>query len=316
MTTARLHELQTILDVARACGLDVARIEAYAEVSDQTALYSLMRIPKRGYKRVGTYRIVYEAKSKVLSAFHRSIAMIVVNSENFGEHVQGFVKKRSTRTNARRHLGAQFLLHADIKEFFDSISTDHVYKAFIATGISPEVARKLAHICTIDGYLRQGTRCAPAIANLVCQHLDFDMLALARSFDGIYTRYADDLTFSSSNNIASASVEQILNKYGFELRDGRCYIQRRGRSQYVTGLTVTDRIQPRLPRHLKRRLRLIFYYIEKFGVEGHLNNIHSEDGYRELSALEGMLSYVNSIEPQLAHKWQISLDIGRGNSVF
>ncbi len=310
MTTAKLHQLHTVQDVARACGLDSSTVNEYAETTDQASLYWILRIPKRGRGRAGNHRIVYSAKSGVLSGFHRSISMLIVNSVVFGNHVQGFVKKRSTYTNAERHLGAEILLHADITNFFDSITVDQVWAAFISAGSPPDLAHVLAKACTIDGYLRQGTRCAPAIANLVCQHLDLDMLALAAGPKASYTRYADDLTFSGSMVPHTDSVRSILQKYGFDLRGGKCITQTRGRNQYVTGLTIADKTQPRLPRSLKRRLRLEMYYIQKFGIDGHVANLDLDDFGMGLSGLEGMLRYVNSIEPHLAFKWKTMLIAG------
>ena len=67
MTTARLRQLQSIDEVAKACGLDAAQIVAYAEAGSQAALYTVLRIPKRGHRRQGTFRIVYRANSTTLS---------------------------------------------------------------------------------------------------------------------------------------------------------------------------------------------------------------------------------------------------------
>lgn len=310
MTIARLRDLKTLEEVAMACGTEGARIQTYADAAIQAAFYQLLRIPKRGPKRNGTHRVVNKALNTALSNFHRSMAMIVVNSAPFGEHVQGFVKKRSTRTNAVHHLGARVLLHADIVDFFDAISTAQVQEAFVTAGTPAALASTLARACTIDGYLRQGTRCAPAIANLVCQNLDADFLSLASNSGATYTRYADNLTFSGDQVPDSASVEHILNTYGFALRDGRCYVQHRGRSQYVTGLTIADTTRPRLPRRLKRQLRLVFHFIEKLGVVHHTKANSVPAAMQMLRNLQGMLSYVNSIEPDLARKGRDALAKG------
>jgi hypothetical protein len=301
MTTACLHQLQTLDEVAIACGIQRKRIEKFAGAADQSALYKVLLIPKRSRKRPRDFRTVHKARSTVLANFHRSIAMIVVNSANFGSHVQGFVKKRSTCTNARRHLGAKQLLHADIVGFFDAITTDHVQQALLIAGSPPDVANTLARACTIDGYLRQGTRCAPALANLVCQGLDEKMLALAKSHGAVYTRYADDMTFSGDRVPSSDAVNFILTQQGFVLRGGRCFLQKRGRNQYVTGLTIADSTGPRLPRRLKRRLRLTLHYIEKYGFRSYRART-GKAGYTR-SKLQGMLDYANSIEPDLAAKW-------------
>jgi hypothetical protein len=308
MTAARLRDLRTLDQVAQACGISAERIREYANATPQADNYIRLQIPKRSPKRRGAFRTVYKARGDALSGLHRSVSMVVVNSVPFDEHVQGFIKKRSTFSNARRHLGAKLLLHADIKGFFDAISTKQVRDALTIAGCVPDVAAVLASACTIDGYLRQGTRCAPSLANLVCQNLDFDLIALARVTNSTYSRYADDITFSGDEIPNAQAVQDILGKYGFELRDGRCYKQQRGRSQYVTGLTVTDKDRPRLPRRLKRRLRLVFYHIEKHGFSAHIERHGLNE--TELSYLEGMLRYVKSIEPDLARKWRQALAAG------
>ncbi|HDR8937059.1 TPA: RNA-directed DNA polymerase [Burkholderia vietnamiensis] len=300
--------MKSIDDVARACGVEADFISEYAQSKYQKDYYNALKLAKRGKRRKGEFRIVFAAKEKRLRALHRSISMIVTNSTEFGNHVQGFMKKRSTRTNAKQHLAAKILLHADIKGFFDAITTQHVREALISEGAAVPVAELLANVCTIDGLLRQGTRCSPTIANLVGHDMDQALLRLARAFDCVYTRYADDITFSGASVPSDDSVREVLESRGFELRDAKCFRQYRGRTQFVTGLTVVDETAPRLPKGLKRRLRLIMHYIEKFGIVDHFKRVGVSDPYREEAWLKGILMYARSIEPQLVEKWQKVLD--------
>lgn len=307
MTTAKLKDLKSLDDVARACGVERDFIEAYSNSQYQKSFFNPLKLSKRGRRRKGEYRVVFEAHEQRLAAFHRSMSMIVTNSAVFGDHVQGFLKKRSTRTNAEKHLAAKVLLHADIKGFFDAITTEQVRDAFVAEGTAVPMADVLAKACTIDGLLRQGTRCSPTIANLVCFDMDQSFLRLARSHNCVYTRYADDLTFSGDQVPLDDSVKKILESCGFQLRDDQCYRQYRGRSQYVTGLTTADQKQPRLPKRLKRRLRLVMYYIKKHGLADHWKRV-GLDTISEEAWLWGMLKYARSIEPQLASPWQHAFD--------
>jgi hypothetical protein len=304
MTSARLVDLKDLNDVARMCGVERDFIEEYVHADCQRNFYTALKLPKRGRHRTNQFRVVFAAKQARLSAFHRSVSMIVTNSATFGDHVQGFLKKRSTRTNAKQHLGARVLLHADITGFFDAITTNQVKAALIAAGASVALATTLAQGCTIDGLLRQGTRCSPTLANLVCRKMDATMVDLATAHECVYTRYADDMTFSGSQVPEDDAIIQILESNGFELRDGRCYRQYKGRSQYVTGLTVSDSSRPRLPRRLKHRLRLIFHYIGKYGLDEHWNRLGVEDSIREEWWLCGMLKFARSIEPELVEQWQ------------
>jgi len=304
MTTAKLKDLKSLDDIARACGIERDFIEHYSNSPNQKSFFNVLKLPKRGQRRNGEYRVVFEAHEQRLAAFHRSLSMIMTNSAIFGEHVQGFLKKRSTRTNAEKHLAANVLLHADIKGFFDAITTEQVKVALVAEGTAVPIANVLSKACTIDGRLRQGTRCSPTIANLVCFNMDQSFLRLARSHSCVYTRYADNLTFSGDQAPSDDSVKEILESCGFKLRDDQCYRQYRGRSQYVTGLTITDPNRPRLPKRLKCRLRLVMYYIKKHGLADHWERVGADDAIREESWLSGMLKYAGSIEPQLVSQWQ------------
>lgn len=313
MTTARLKDLKSMDDVARVCGVEREFIDGYSSSPNQKSFFNALKLPKRGRRRKGEYRVVFEAREHRLAAFHRSMSMIVANSAVFGEHVQGFLKKRSTRTNAEKHLAAKLLLHADIKGFFDAITTVQVRDALVAEGTAVPMADVLSKACTIDGLLRQGTRCSPIMANLVCFNMDQSFLRLARSHNCVYTRYADDLTFSGDQVPSDDSVREILESCGFKLRDDKCYRQYRGRSQYVTGLTVTDPNRPRLPKRLKRRLRLEVYYINKHGLADHWKRGNVSDAGREGAWLWGMLKYARSIEPQLVSQWQHIVDEALSN---
>jgi hypothetical protein len=316
MTTSRFSDLLDLDTLARATGVGLAKIESYARSNIQAEAYQLLKIPKRGRRRAGQFRLVYKARQQWLADLHRAVALMVTAATPLGAHVQGFVQGRSIRSNAQQHLGARWVLHGDIEGFFDAITTAQVQRGFVALGAAPEVADCLARACTIDGLLRQGTRCAPAVANLVCRSLDMDLLALAEAHRCIYTRYADDLTFSGEEVPRSEAVQAVLQQHGFKLRDGHCHVQRRGRAQFVTGLHVGDALQARLPRRLKRRLRLVLHFVEKFGVDAHFAQAPRgrAAGIQEALGLAGMLRYVKSIEPDLAKKLMQQYRVGSQKS--
>ena len=301
MTSLRLPEIRNIGDLSRIAGMEAQRIEAYAQSKDQKSFYQEIHIPKKS-KKGGTaqYRTVFSANHGWLSELHRAVAMLVGNSVAFDVHVQGFVMGRSIRTNAQIHLAAATLLHADIKDFFDKISVDQVERAFLSLGTASVVAHLLAQACTIDGWLRQGTRCSPMLANLVCMHLDQDFLRLAQSLGANYTRYADDVTFSGDKVPEPAAVVGILSKHGFDLKPGSCYSQYRGRSQFVTGLSIADSERPRLQRRLKRKLRLNAYYANRHGLQQHFDN--SKAPTWTPWQLQGMWWFAEGIEKDFISK--------------
>ncbi len=314
MTTPRFSDLHDVTDLAKAAGIAPADIDRYASEPDQLQLYKVVQLRKRGRKRAGQFRIVHKALDESLSQLHRTVAMMVVAAAPSAAYVQGFVHGRSIRTNAAQHLGRQAILHGDIKGFFDAITVEQVRDGLAALGARPDIATLVSRVCTIDGRLRQGTRCSPALANLVCRQLDLDLVLLAGGSGSTYTRYADDMVFSGDTVPTSEAVAGLLQRHGFTLRDGQCHLQIRGFSQFVTGLHVFDDDKPRLPRRLKRRLRLVLHYVERFGVDAHFAHPARHPLQTTAEALQGMLRYVQSVEPALATRLRAQYRRGSAKS--
>jgi len=302
MTSAKIVDIHCIEELSHAIGTSPVEMSKYLQSHCQVDYYDLMLIPKRGRRRRGEFREVYKAKHQWLAQAHRSVAMIVKNSANFDIHVQGFLNGRSTLSNAMLHMRKRTIVHADLKNFFNAITEVQVEHSFVAIGALPAIASILARLCTIDGYLRQGTRCSPGISNLVCQKLDTEMLNVARVTSSVYSRYADNITFSGDSPPSYEVIKNIVESNGFELRESGCYSQHRGARQFVTGLSVVDEEKPRLPKQMKRKLRLVVHYVSKYG-EGHFeHSLGAPSVTPTMTQLEGMIAYAYSVEPEFAIK--------------
>ena len=292
--------IRNIEDLAKNLGTSVNDIRRFIDTADQGQFYERKRIPKKGRKRRGQFRTVYKAQQD-LRVIQKTISTAITSQVAFPEYVQGFVHKRSIVTNARMHLSQKLLLHADIRDFFESINTSQVAKSFESLGCQKEVAGVFSKLCTLNGFLPQGSSASPVLANLVCQYLDIDLKTLADTHKCRFSRYGDDITFSGDSLPPPESVEVLLNKHGYELRDGKCRIQRRGRSQYVTGLTIFDDEMPRISRRIKKRLRLELYYAERFGLTDHLDRVHwQKSQYAKIKQMNGWISFLYSVEPDRA----------------
>ncbi|SDX08024.1 Reverse transcriptase (RNA-dependent DNA polymerase) [Pseudomonas syringae] len=302
MTTTKINQIHSLEELGCAVGVPVSDIKTYLNSNRQVSFYRKLRIPKRGKARKGEYREVYKASEAWVAQLHRLMALIIRNSVEFGLHVQGFVDGRSTISNARQHMKKEVIMHADLKDFFNTITEVQVAEYFLAIGAHPEMAPVFARLCTIDGYLLQGTRCSPAVSNIVCDRLDSDMLRLARSTSSVFTRYADNLTFSGDNPPSAKQIEGLVEANGFKIRGTGCYSQHRGSRLFVTGLSVVDQERPRLPKQMKKRLRLIAYYVGKYGEDHFEHSEHARSIAPSLTQLEGLLAYAYSVEPQFARK--------------
>ncbi|MGV3609439.1 MAG: reverse transcriptase family protein [Fluviicola sp.] len=237
--------------------------------------------------------------------------------------VHGFVKGRSTKSNAKQHLAKKHVLSIDIKNFFESINLEMIQNSLIKLGFFPEVSEWIAKLTTINGYLVQGFHSSPTIANIVAQEMDDEFIRICGS-NITYTRYADDLYFSSNIELPQVSIfEAVISKFLFQVNEDKTSLMQRGRRQYVTGLTVFDSKTPRIPKRIKRNIRLEVYYICKYGYEKHavkrLHTLGFSATKKEFSSalnqeiieiqhrLFGWLHYIQSIEPIFANKEIIKL---------
>jgi RNA-directed DNA polymerase len=301
MGTLRLADIENEAELADAFGCTPEDLSRIIQEPDQLNFYRRILIPKRGLKRRGQHRVVYKPILQALRLLQKNIATALAACTEFDACVQGFTAKRSIVTNARAHLGARILLHADIKDFFENIQLGAIQEAFESLGCNSSVAVTLARICSLNNFLPQGSSASPIIANLVYRGLDTDLLALAAGTGSVYTRYADDLTFSGDSVPNEAALTKILAKHGFQMREGTCRNQKKGHAQYVTGLTIADPSSPHVARRIKHRLRLELHYIHKYGLESHLarqGNGEPEDW--AVNRIEGWIRFLHSVEPARA----------------
>lgn len=190
----------------------------------------------------------------------------------------------------------------DLRNFFESVTERQVFAVFRSIGYQPLVAFELARICTrvapshwrlpryrarwdwttIDrywhppmGHLPQGAPTSPRLANLVARALDEGLEKLARKHGFVYTRYADDLTFSTIGSLSRGEVRSLIGKIseaiaqaGFTPNQAKTTVSPPGSRKVVLGLLV-DRDEPRLSREFKAQLRLHLYYLKRHGPTAH-----------------------------------------------
>ncbi len=133
------------------------------------------------------------------------------------EHCHGFVSGRSIVTNASQHCAKSLVINVDLTSFFHAVTFQRVRGILLPLGCSMKEANRIAAICTItrpDGrYLPQGACTSPSLANLAARNLDSRLHGLASSLGMVYTRYADDMTFSGNTNanlgVSNERQEQV-----------------------------------------------------------------------------------------------------------
>jgi|TARA_B110000093_G_C12918187_1_gene387936 hypothetical protein len=236
----------------------------------------------------------------------------------------GFVPGKSIVDNAKMHVGNQYVYNIDLKDFFHSFDRNRVkmglwYSFFELIKEMEPLAFLMASLCThpfeIDGkvqtVLPQGAPTSPTITNILCLRLDRRLNGLAKRFKIKYSRYADDITFSSDTNVFRKDqfineLHRIIQEDDLVLNKKKTRLQQAGYRQEVTGLIVNTKVNVN-SRYIKQ-LRMWLYYWEKYGFEkaesiflrdygndkGHVKN--GKPDFRNV--LSGKLEYLKMVKGQ------------------
>ena len=306
-----LPVLSSPADVARALEIAIPRLRwlAFHTEACTRSHYVYFEIPKRS------------GGTRLLSAPHESLGKAqewilhnILEKLSFDGPAHGFVKGRSTVTNARPHLGRDLVVNLDLKDFFPSITFPRIRGLFQKLGYSPSAATVLALLCTesprrlveFDGQkywvaigprgLPQGACTSPALSNMVARTLDKRLQGMSAKAGWTYTRYADDLTFSAGAGKREevgrlmARVRHLAADEGFTLHPRKGRVQRKGGRQSVTGIVVNDKLS--LPREEVRRLRAILHGARKTGLDA--QNREARPHFE--AWLRGKIAYLSMVD--------------------
>ncbi len=231
------------------------------ELRGARAAYARFSIPKRAGGQREILAPDSDTKALQRRILHRLLARVPIHPA-----CHGFERGRSIVSNATPHVGRPVVLRLDVRDFFATTSTRRVRRLYRVLGWDREAAAILARLTTFSGGLPQGAPTSPRLANLVNVRLDARLAGLASARGAVYTRYADDLTFSfadddpeSIHDVIRAS-KRFLRQEGYALHEGRkLRIRRRHERQLVTGLVVN--VRPALPRARRRWLRSVEHHL-------------------------------------------------------
>ncbi|MBW4542280.1 MAG: reverse transcriptase family protein [Myxacorys chilensis ATA2-1-KO14] len=287
--------MKTPKDVARLLEVTYDRLVYHLYISSENTKYIEFSIPKKS----GDSRTI-TAPSTALKILQRKLSQVLYSVYKPSDSVHGFVAGRSILTNAKQHLRKRFVLNIDLKAFFDSIHFGRVRGIFIAPpyNLPKEVATVLAQICCHSNKLPQGAPTSPIVSNMICVRLDRQLRLLAKKYKCTYTRYADDITFSTTlpnfpKEIAFESpggddLESLLGEEliltvwdnGFEINENKIRLQHKNNHQGVTGLTVNR--FPNVNRDYVRKINSMLYIWQEFGLasaqKGYIEKYNEKSG--------------------------------------
>lgn len=287
-----------------------------------TDRYSAFDIPKRsGGKRtihapIPQLKLAQRKLSDLLQECEQEIEASLGVKRRLSH---GFRKNHSILTNAEIHRNQKYVLNLDLEDFFGTINFGRVRGFFISNKhftLTPDVATLIAQIACHESKLPQGAPTSPVISNLIGNILDMRLVKLARAHGCSYSRYADDITFSTSTpcfpaEIAvqtstsdwtlSITVEHAVKASGFKINPSKTRMLYRRSRQDVTGIVVNKFVN--VDSDYRRRVRVMVHHLcstggfhranSTLGANGN-TSVQKENGTR--SQLQGMISFIQQTE--------------------
>ena len=300
-------QLSSLADLARFWSIPVSQISFHAFHSEKDKSYNTFFIPRRnGRKR----RI--EQPSPALKYIQRIIHESLTRVYGAHPAVHGFVAGRSIVSNARNHLGRRYVLNIDLRDFFPSITRKRIYGRLRAEpySLNSIVANVIASLSTnAYGQLPQGSPSSPVIANIITAEMDSDLAKLCGSLHCWYTRYADDITISTSRSEMSPRIARypnargtgqvivgdelatIIEAHGFKLNNRKSRLQSYSTRQMCTGLIVNGD-QPSVPRSFIRHFRSLIHHWKMNGWEDAIVVLHSKEHRTNIDSRQKLVGHV------------------------
>jgi len=281
---AKLRKASSLSDLAHILEVPAKSISYLLYIRSKSSLYTEFEIPKKTggartilapcvelkylQKQVAT--LLQDCSDEVDKAIAAKKSILIkYKSPKKTALSHGFKPGYSIVTNAVTHRNRNLVLNIDLKDFFGSIHFGRVRGFFLKNEnfkLDPKVATVLAQIACFNNALPQGSPCSPILSNLIAHILDLRLAKLALTEKCNYSRYADDITFSTnkkafSNNlarcidpdahlwVAGTTLEHTIKSSWFEINPKKTRLQYRDSRQTVTGLVVNSKVHVRAEYH-------------------------------------------------------------------
>lgn len=268
-------------------------------------------------KKSGGFRLITAPRNKTYKMLLQYVNIILKALYTPSDYAMGFTEGRSVVANAEKHLGQNYVLNIDLKDFFPSVDRARIRARLqIAPFNFPEeVALTIAGLCCIkhtgkEGIpprfvLPQGAPTSPIITNMICDKLDRRLAGLAKRFGLNYTRYADDITFSSMHNVYQPNgdfwteLRRIIADQNFTINEDKTRLQKRGSRQEVTGVMVTEKLN--VSQKYVRDIRNILYVWERHGFNVAYSRFFPKYKSEKGHVKKGMPDLINVLDGKLMY---------------
>lgn len=295
------------------------------ELADEAALLAHLGLKENELKKIWWYRSrMYQhfsiakglGKVRLISAPDRRLkilqsmlAPLLNQLYRLRNPVHGFVVARSVKTNAEAHGQRRFVINLDVQDFFPAITEKRILGLLRALDINDRVADIVARLCCLNDHLPQGAPTSPILSNMICYRLDTDLLRIAKSARAIYTRYADDISFSSyqppgplfdgalpavgrfSPDLLAPKLREAFESNGFTINQEKAHYADRNSRRIITGVKINAGLN--VDRRYIRNIRAVLHSVESLGLSDAQAKYSAKGGKGGLAAhLRGKISYL------------------------
>jgi RNA-directed DNA polymerase len=317
--------LTSLKEVANLLGVKPSSLAymLYHAYENRDGLYKVVKLKKKtgGEREI---HIPSDGLKKIQSRLNKYLQDIYWEKKS----AHGFIQKRSIITNANNHKRKKYVLNIDLKDFFPSINFGRVYGLLMGQpyGLPKGAAKVIAQIACTDRFLPQGSPCSPIISNMICSYLDYCLERYAEKYSLRYTRYADDITFSTNLSsfpeavctigedraiILGDGLISIIEKNGFQVNQEKIGLYDKQFRQEVTGIVVNRFIN--VPRSFVRNTRAMLDKWRRKGIEEakreydekykHVNAKGSSVSFHK--ALLGKINFIRDVRKNKANSGYI-----------
>lgn len=197
--------------------------------------------------------------------------------------------RRNVVTNAQKHINQPFMVNIDLKNFFHAVSEKRVMEIFASPpfNFKRDLPKILAGLTTYQNRLPMGTPTSPVLSNFACRQLDAELTEFCKKMNLVYTRYADDMTFSAAQKIDAQAfnvLKGIIEKADFKINERKLKFYGPTDPKIITGLIVTDKValEPNYLPKLKEEIQRLKETIMSQNEQGQFSNKWVEQFKRQV----------------------------------
>lgn len=282
-------------------------------------------------KKSGGTRVITAPRNRSFMMMLQAVNVILKAIYIPSDYAMGFTEGRSVVSNATIHKDQKYVFNIDLKDFFPSVEQFRVWKRLQLKPFNfpKQIANIIAGLCSMRQVrdaidetkehendkkfkyvLPQGSPVSPIITNMICDTMDRRLAGLVRRFGLRYSRYADDITFSSMHYVYAPNGEfrtelcRLITEQGFTINEDKTRLQKLGARQEVTGIIVSKKLN--VTQKYVRDIRNILYIWDRYGYSAAMAKFlpkykatkgHVKKGNPDLqNVIDGKLLYLKMVK--------------------